>query len=198
MNQEKSGIYAFDSFRVDARERQLSRNRQPLPLPPKVFDVLLVLVENNGRIVGKDELMKKVWSDTFVEEANLTVNISALRKVLNEDSHRPQFIETIPKRGYRFIAPVTNVSDEVVHSSEIKQILAETNTTPPVRRSDTQRSGNVVALAEWRHDETISAGDQGENDIEKAGVSSVEKGAVQRALLSRSLDQINQNKRLAY
>src|SRR5215218_9350146 len=134
MNQEKPGIYTFDSFRIDARERQLSRNEQPVPLPPKVFDVLLVLVENSGRIVGKDELMKKVWSDTFVEEANLTVNISALRKVLNEDSHRPQFIETIPKLGFLFIVPVNNVSDEVVHSTEIKQILAETNKTPPVWR----------------------------------------------------------------
>src|SRR5258707_3159256 len=98
MSQQTSGAYAFGAFRIDVRERQLSRHGQPVSLPPKVFDVLLVLVENSGHIVGKDELMKQVWSDTFVEEANLTVNISSLRKVLKEDYHHPQFIETHPRR----------------------------------------------------------------------------------------------------
>jgi len=88
---------------------------------------LLVLVENSGHIVGKDALMKKVWCDTFVEEANLTVNISSLRKVLNADSHEPQFIETIPKRGYRFIAPVTGLPDEIADPVAKKHTQVETN-----------------------------------------------------------------------
>jgi DNA-binding winged helix-turn-helix (wHTH) protein/TolB-like protein/Tfp pilus assembly protein PilF len=107
MIQKTRCVYVFGSFRIEVSERQLLRDDQPVPLPPKVFDTLLVLVEHSGHIVGKDELMKTVWPDTFVEEANLTVNISALRKVLGEDSPEQQFIETIPRRGYRFIAPVS-------------------------------------------------------------------------------------------
>ncbi len=127
-------VYEFGSFRIDAAERQLLRDNQPVPLPPKVFDVLLVLVENSGHIVGKDELMKTVWSDTFVEEANLTVNISALRKVLTATSPEQQFIETIPKRGYRFIAPVSEPQDNIVdlttrENTETRTIAEEDDET---------------------------------------------------------------------
>jgi Tol biopolymer transport system component len=82
----------------------LFRRDQVVPLTPKVFHTLLVLVENSGQVVSKDELMKSVWPDTFVEEGNLTQNISVLRKVLGENSGEHTYIETIPKQGYRFIA----------------------------------------------------------------------------------------------
>ena len=75
-------------------------------MSPKVFETLLVLVENSGHVVGKDELYKQVWQDAFVEETNLTKNISILRKVLSEGDGERSFIETVPKRGYRFVAPV--------------------------------------------------------------------------------------------
>jgi DNA-binding winged helix-turn-helix (wHTH) protein/TolB-like protein/Tfp pilus assembly protein PilF len=87
----------------------LLRDSELVPLAPKAFDILLALVENRGRLVEKDDLMKRVWPTTFVEEGNLTQNISLLRKALGENASGPQFIETIPRRGYRFVAPINEV-----------------------------------------------------------------------------------------
>ena len=98
--------YEFGSFRLDAAEYTLLRDGQVIPLTPKVFETLLVLVENGGHVVGKDELYKRVWQDAFVEETNLTKNISILRKILSEGDAEISFIETVPKRGYRFVVPV--------------------------------------------------------------------------------------------
>jgi Tol biopolymer transport system component/DNA-binding winged helix-turn-helix (wHTH) protein len=99
-------LYEFGPYRLDAERRLLSRQGQVVPLTPKVLDTLLVLVENRGHVVGKEELMKAVWPDTFVEEGNLTQNISTLRKVLGESSTEHMYIKTVPKQGYRFIAQV--------------------------------------------------------------------------------------------
>src|SRR5437762_14150006 len=98
--------YKFGPFLIDASERQLLRNGQIVPLTPKVFDVLLALVQNSGHILTRDEVMKIVWPDTAVEEGNLVRNISTLRSALGERPREHHFIETIPWRGYRFIAPV--------------------------------------------------------------------------------------------
>jgi eukaryotic-like serine/threonine-protein kinase len=106
MHKETNHLYEFGPFRLDAGERLLMREGRITPLPPKVFDTLLVLVENSGRIVSKDELMQSLWPDTFVEESNLTQNISQLRRALGEAGGDAQYIETIPKRGYRFVASV--------------------------------------------------------------------------------------------
>src|SRR6476620_8782099 len=99
-------FYEFGQFRLDAEERVLWRADRPVQLTPKVFDLLLVLVENRGGLLGKDELLQKVWPDTFVEEAKLSVNISILRRALGEVADEAQFSETVPRRGYRFIAEV--------------------------------------------------------------------------------------------
>jgi DNA-binding winged helix-turn-helix (wHTH) protein len=99
-------IYYFGPFRLDAHERLLSCGGAHVPLPPKVLETLLALVADHGRVIEKGELMQRVWPDTFVEEVNLAKNISALRKVLNEGDRTQEFIETIPKRGYRFVASV--------------------------------------------------------------------------------------------
>ena len=99
-----SHFYEFGPFRLDPARRLLFRQDQVIPLTPKVLHTLLVLVENSGRVVSKDELMKAVWPDTFVEEGNLTQNISMLRKVLGENPGEHIYIETVPKQGYRFIA----------------------------------------------------------------------------------------------
>jgi DNA-binding winged helix-turn-helix (wHTH) protein/TolB-like protein len=99
--------YEFGRFSLNTADRSLRRDHEPVPLTPKTFDILLVLVENAGRIVEKDDLMKRVWPNTFVEEGNLTQNVSLLRKALGENASGPQFIETVPRRGYRFVAPVT-------------------------------------------------------------------------------------------
>src|SRR5262249_18470725 len=92
--------YEFGPFRLDAAERLLARDGEAVPLSPKAFDLLLTLVERHGRLLEKEELMKLVWPDTFVEEANLSYTISLIRKALSECPG--QFIETVPKHGYRF------------------------------------------------------------------------------------------------
>src|SRR5438128_4264517 len=104
--------YEFGIFRLDTAERVLLRSGRVVPLTPKVFDTLALLVQKSGHVVGKDELMNEVWPDSFVEESNLTQNIFVLRKVLGEDSDGRPFIETVPKRGYRFIASVRGVFDD--------------------------------------------------------------------------------------
>lgn len=106
MDLETKVLFEFGRFRLDPAEHSLHCDGQPLSLAPKAFDLLLALVEKKGRLVGKEELMTKLWPDSFVEEANLTVNISTLRKALGERSAGEEYIETVPKRGYRFVAPV--------------------------------------------------------------------------------------------
>src|SRR6202049_4839499 len=103
-------FYAFGPFRLDSEKRILVRDGVPVPLGPKVAETLLVLVESAGHLVGKDELMKRVWPDAFVEEGNLNKNIFVLRKVLGEWNGGREYIETVPKRGYRFVAPVNEVT----------------------------------------------------------------------------------------
>ncbi len=104
-------LYEFGPFRMDSRERRLLRNGEVVPLTPKVFDVLLALVHNSGHILSKDEVMKLVWPNTAVEEGNIARNISTLRNALGERPREPQYIETVPWRGYRFVASVKEVRD---------------------------------------------------------------------------------------
>src|SRR6187431_1676467 len=111
MAEQTNNFYEFGRFRLKADERVLLRGQEFVPLTPKAFDILLTLLENDGRIVNKDDLMKKVWPNTFVEEGNLTQNVSLLRKALGESANGPQFIETVPRRGYRFVAPVNRVAE---------------------------------------------------------------------------------------
>jgi DNA-binding winged helix-turn-helix (wHTH) protein len=119
MGHQPKQIYEFGLYRLDAAERLLLRDGAVVPLQPKVFDLLLALVERHGRLLEKDELMKLVWPDTFVEEANLANNISILRKTLSENGER--FIETAPKRGYRFVAAVKEVTANGAGPEEQKQ-----------------------------------------------------------------------------
>lgn len=106
VNETNKCLYEFAQFRLLPSERLLLREEQPVSLPPKVFDTLLLLVENGGHLIEKDELLKRLWADTFVEEATLARNISILRKTLGETGEERRFIETVPKRGYRFVEPV--------------------------------------------------------------------------------------------
>lgn len=109
MDLETKVLYEFGSFRLDPAEHLLLRDGRPLPLSPKAFELLLVLVEKPGKLLTKEELMGRLWPDSFVEEANLTVNISALRKSLGETTDGGDYIETVPKRGYRFVIQVREV-----------------------------------------------------------------------------------------
>src|SRR5262245_45365883 len=106
MSNPVNHLYEFGRFRIDSAKRRFLRDGEVVPLPPKVFDTLLALVERSGQSVDKDELMAKVWQDVVVEENNLTQNISTLRKVLGDGNGGGQYIVTIPKQGYRFVADV--------------------------------------------------------------------------------------------
>ena len=106
MGEQTQHFYEFGRFRVSAGDRLLLRDQEVVQLTPKVFDILLVLVESSGQVISKDGLMKKVWPDSFVEEGNLTQNISLLRKALGEGQNGHRYIETVARRGYRFVAPV--------------------------------------------------------------------------------------------
>lgn len=102
-------FYRFGEFTLDTDQKILLREGKPLHLTPKVFDTLLILLENNGRVVRKEELMHRLWPDTFVEEANLTFNVQQLRKAFGDNARHPVYIETVARRGYRFIAEVEKV-----------------------------------------------------------------------------------------
>src|SRR5689334_175612 len=105
-------FYEFGSFRLDATQRLLLREGVAVPLTLKAFDLLLTLVESDGRVLTKDELMKRIWPDSFVEEANLSHHIHKLREALGEREQGDRYIETLARRGYRFVANVTDVRDE--------------------------------------------------------------------------------------
>jgi DNA-binding winged helix-turn-helix (wHTH) protein/TolB-like protein len=137
MGEQTNDFYEFGRFRLKSDERVLLRGEEFVPLTPKAFDILLALLENDGRIVRKDDLMKKVWPDTFVEEGNLTQNVSMLRKALGESANGPQFIETVPRRGYRFVAPVSrgnrNGGEGLVVASSIQPEALTTQTPTPIQ-----------------------------------------------------------------
>ena len=115
--------YAFGKFRLLPSDKQLLHNGAPVPLPPKVFETLCLLVESRGRLVEKKEFLKRVWLGSFVEEVALAHAISHLRKVLNNGTDDAGFIETVPKRGYRFAAPVEIICEEF-HNAAARVALA--------------------------------------------------------------------------
>lgn len=112
MKAKTKHFYEFGPFRVDTANHLLLRDGQVVPVQPRVFDALVSLVENCGRLLEKDELMKALWPDSFVEEANLTQTVYMLRKALGEGPNEHNYIETIPKRGYRFVAAVREFEGE--------------------------------------------------------------------------------------
>lgn len=106
MNNGERVIYEFGGFRLDTTLRTLLRNGDPVAVWPKVFDTLVLLLQSRGRIVGKEELMHALWPESFVEESNLTQNIFVLRRILGDDRNGHSFIQTVPRRGYKFVAAV--------------------------------------------------------------------------------------------
>src|SRR5580704_18158457 len=104
-------FYEFGPYRIDPDHRQLTREMKSVPLQPKAFDILLVLVQNSERVVPKDDLMKAVWPGTFVEESNLAQNISVLRKTLGDTVGENRYVVTVPGRGYRFVEKVQVVAE---------------------------------------------------------------------------------------
>jgi len=127
MNEVNDKIYAFGQFRLDTGKRLLFKGGEVVTLTPKAFDTLLALVENKGNVMSKEDLMRLVWPDHFVEENNLAQNIYAIRKALHDGVEGVKYIDTIPKRGYRFVADVevsNYSSDDGEQSSRVKTAAA--------------------------------------------------------------------------
>src|SRR5271163_739217 len=114
-------LYRFREFSLDAKWRALTRGEEAVPLTPKAFDVLLLLIQNAGRTVTKDELMKAVWQGSFVEESNLTQTIFMVRKALDETTDR-RYILTIQGQGYRFLVPVTESEQNLSHLVDVVKL----------------------------------------------------------------------------
>ena len=125
MSRRQKHLYEFGRFSLDVSNRLLFRDGESVPLHPKAFDTLLLLVEHRDEVLGKEELMQQLWPDSFVEESNLSQNIYVLRKTLGQDTGGPEFIKTIPKRGYKFVGEVREVGGEV-------ELLVEEQTTSRV------------------------------------------------------------------
>ncbi len=154
MDNKTNNLYEFGSFRMDTKERVLFQDKEAIFLAPKVFDTLEFLVERNGKVVSKNELLDEVWADSFVEESNLTQNIYVLRKTLGKE-----FIETVPRRGYRFSSEVkilengngnsyaSNESDEILIAKRTKtsaylkeEVFEEDTETESVPAEKTEKS----------------------------------------------------------
>jgi DNA-binding winged helix-turn-helix (wHTH) protein/Tol biopolymer transport system component len=161
MDKQRKPLYEFGRFRLNVEDRLLFLDEEVVPLAPKVFDILLVLVEKSGRVIEKDELIQEVWADTFVEEGNLARNVSTLRKALGEsDAERP-YIETIPRRGYRFVVPVREVYDQAMLVRERTRITIEqeeTNIDETPADDSQQRNSDRTAVAFDRQLEGVTEG----------------------------------------
>jgi len=134
MSQSTQVLYEFGPYRLDPSQDLLLEGTRKIPLTPKAYQTLLVLVENRGRTLGKDELLQKVWPDAFVEEATLAQNVFTLRKQLRDDREMALYIETVPKRGYRFVA-------------EVREVKTSTAAVPPRPRFGRQTVVYAVVLA---------------------------------------------------
>ena len=150
-------IYEFGVFTIDGDERLLFDGTATIPLAPKAFDTLLLLIENCGRVLSKEAIMENVWEDAFVEENNLAQNISILRKALGEGNQGAKFIETVSKRGYRFIAPVRRLEDQGGDSLTVERTLAritieetidlDDGPAPPSEKLLTGQTGGIPAVS---------------------------------------------------
>jgi Tol biopolymer transport system component/DNA-binding winged helix-turn-helix (wHTH) protein len=150
MTRTLQGLCEFGPFRLDPVKRLLLRNGEAVAISPKAFDVLLTLVESGGEVVSKDDLMKRVWPDSFVEEGNLTYNISLLRRALGERANEHQYIVTVPGRGYRFVAAVCETHDGWAEAVAVghKQSGLEVEARKPPVGSEEGNSSQTPPLAE--------------------------------------------------
>ncbi len=145
--------YEFGPFRLATAEHRLYRNGEVVLLPPKEFDLLLLFVQHSGQVMDRESLLKALWPNTVVEEANLNVHISALRKALAENSGEPQYIETLPRLGYRFIAPVIEVDEPEkmaeTHSVAILLPRSENGGSSPDQSSVLKTARRGTDRSDW-------------------------------------------------
>ncbi|MBV8673302.1 MAG: winged helix-turn-helix domain-containing protein [Acidobacteriaceae bacterium] len=141
--------YSFGPFRLLPSEHLLLRGDTAIPLAPKSFELLVVLVTRHGQLLTRDELMQAIWPDSFVEEINLTVNISLLRKVLGEQSDGRQYIATVPKRGYRFDAPIREagqIAEEAAPAAPLLPSVPASSDSAPAQLAPETRRARSLAL----------------------------------------------------
>src|SRR5262249_11920868 len=138
----------FGPYRIDTRERILVCEGRPVPLALKAYQTLLVLVRESGHVVGRNRLMEEVWPDSFVEESNVTQNIFALRKALNEKARGAKYIETIARRGYRFIAEVHQIAEA---ESIVKEVSISPRTTHRYTESSEAYEAYLQGRVHWSH-----------------------------------------------
>jgi DNA-binding winged helix-turn-helix (wHTH) protein/tetratricopeptide (TPR) repeat protein len=151
VSREKQRVYEFGPFRLDPGQQQLFKDGIPVPLTPKAFDTLLALVQKHGQLVSKEELLQTVWPDAFVEESTLAQNVFRLRKLLADGEAGSSWIETIPKRGYRFTAPVRESQPETLApvSVHLPEQAAKTDAGTAAQRAKSPRR--------WRFPATVAA-----------------------------------------
>ena len=142
-------FYAFDSFVVDAGKSVLLREGQSVPLTPKAFEILLVLVRNPGRVLKKEELLEEVWPDAFVDENNLPRNISSLRKALGEGPAEHKYIVTLPGQGYRFVATVKELQtrDAITSQPVLESVLPSSNGLDSSHEPNPPTASQIVATS---------------------------------------------------
>jgi len=148
MSQAAKHLYEFGPFRMDPSEGLLLRDGQPIPLAPKAFEALLLLLESSGHLIEKEVLMQKLWPNSFVEDANLSKYIFTLRQALGDGEVGQKYIETVPKRGYRFVAPVQKLAAESVEQAPaemLSRVGEEAKTVTPTTRWRVALVGAVLA-----------------------------------------------------
>ncbi|MBV9959830.1 MAG: winged helix-turn-helix domain-containing protein [Acidobacteria bacterium] len=160
MSEEIRRVYEFGHFRLDVEECALWRDGEKIALTQKALELLLILVEHDGRLVTKAELVEALWPDTYVDENNLAVTVSMLRKAFGEKAGAGQFIETVPKRGYRFVAPVTKItpgSGDLIVERHARTVITVEEEEPPKELegdagADVRKSlaGETQAKSIWR------------------------------------------------
>jgi Tol biopolymer transport system component/DNA-binding winged helix-turn-helix (wHTH) protein len=138
-------LYSFGEFTLNVEDHTLSRNGENIPVTPKMFDLLLVLVQNPQRVLRKEFLLQSVWPDSFVEEGNITFNIRQLRKAMNDDAQAPRYIETIPRRGYRFLMPVESFT--TVTPDKDEESIQEEKERPGALAARKPRPYVLIALS---------------------------------------------------
>ena len=154
MLEEKQLIYEFDNFRLDVRNRELLHDGRVVALPAKAFEMLVVLIENRGRLIEKEELFQRVWPDQIVEESNLTVQVSAIRRALGDRKENPQYILTVTGKGYRFVGELISqeIDDHVIEHHSMTRVAVESQSLedfvepraePGSGRIDLRNSGTV-------------------------------------------------------
>ena len=156
-NESKARWFKFKNFTLDLEKRLLLRDGDPVPLTPKAFDTLAVLVRRSGHVVGKDELLEEIWADAFVEESTIAQNVFTLRRALGQDHAENQFIETVPKHGYRFVADVKAIDGATNGKPDAGRQSAEHDTDAGGKVSDAVISDAETSNAETGNAETTEA-----------------------------------------